>query len=179
MTEYLTVVRPHRLPVVVGVEVKVGDDEDVVLVGSALPSKLNPKIPLGLEHLLLVGPVDSRWDDSDTGNPKLVEIHNAEGPKKLANRPNRIGREDHVNWTVRELEKLVSAEDRAIVADYRASCVKTLSLSSQLNSSLHTGYDHTKPDNVARLDERFQVGIPLNVIFWLLSIWLIPKFWPF
>ena len=30
-----------------------------------------------------------------------------------------------------------------------------------------------------RFTDFLKVGIPLNIIFWLLSSWLIPKFWPF
>lgn len=30
-----------------------------------------------------------------------------------------------------------------------------------------------------RYTDFMRVGIPLNVIFWALAVWFIPKFWPF
>ncbi|MBE0545500.1 MAG: anion permease [Verrucomicrobia bacterium] len=30
-----------------------------------------------------------------------------------------------------------------------------------------------------RFTDFTKVGVPLNVIFWVLAVWFIPKFWPF
>jgi len=30
-----------------------------------------------------------------------------------------------------------------------------------------------------RFADYLKIGLPLNVLFWLLSVWFIPKFWPF